>query len=38
VSGLVSAHLSTFKRIPVVNALLFAADLVDLVERKAAEL
>lgn len=38
VSGLVSAHLSTFKRVPVVNALLFAADLVDLVERKAAEL
>jgi molybdopterin-guanine dinucleotide biosynthesis protein B len=38
VSGLVSAHLSTFKRIPVVNALLFAADLVDLVERKAAKL
>lgn len=38
VSGLVSAHLSTFKGVPVVNALLFAADLVDLVERKAAEL
>jgi len=38
VSGLVSAHLSTWKGVPVVNALLFAADLVDLIQGKAAEL
>ena len=38
VSGLVSAHRATFKGLPVVNALLSAGDLVDLVERKAAEL
>lgn len=38
VSGLVAAHLSTFKGVPVMNALLYAADLVDLVERNAAEL
>jgi molybdopterin-guanine dinucleotide biosynthesis adapter protein len=38
VSGVVSAHLSTYKGVPVINALLNAAGLVDLVERKSLKL
>ena len=38
ISGLVSAHLSSYKGVPVINALLNAPDLVDLVERKSLKL
>ncbi len=38
ISGLVSEHLSNYKGVPVINALLNAPDLVDLVERKSLEL
>ncbi|MGA2885363.1 MAG: molybdopterin-guanine dinucleotide biosynthesis protein B [Halobacteriota archaeon] len=38
ISGLVSAHLSTYKGVPVINALLNASALVDLVERKSLKL
>jgi molybdopterin-guanine dinucleotide biosynthesis protein B len=35
ISGLVSAHLTSYKGVPVINALLNAPALVDLVERKS---
>ena len=38
ISGLVSEHLSNYKGVPVINALLNAPALVDLVERKSLEL
>ena len=38
ISGLVSEHLSNYKGVPVINALLNAPDLVDLVEHKSLEL
>jgi hypothetical protein len=34
----VSEHLANYKGVPVINALLNAPDLVDLVERKSLEL
>jgi hypothetical protein len=34
----VSTHLSNYKGVPVINALLDAPDLVDLVERKSLKL
>jgi len=38
ISGVVSAHLTVYKEIPVINALLNVADLVDLVELKSLRL
>jgi molybdopterin-guanine dinucleotide biosynthesis protein B len=38
ISGLVSAHLSNYKGVPVINALLNASALVDLVERKSLKM
>ncbi len=38
ISGLVSTYLSNYKGVPVINALLNAPDLVDLVERKSLKL
>ncbi len=38
ISGVVSAHLTVYKGIPVINALLNVAELVDLVERKSLKL
>jgi molybdopterin-guanine dinucleotide biosynthesis protein B len=38
ISGAVSAQLSVYKGIPVINALLNAAELVDLVERRSLKL
>lgn len=38
ISGLVSAQLSVYKGIPVINALLNVAELVDLVEQRGLKL
>jgi molybdopterin-guanine dinucleotide biosynthesis adapter protein len=38
ISGVVSAQLSVYKGIPVINALLNVAELVDLVERRSLKL
>ena len=38
ISGVVSAQLTVYKGIPVINALLNVAELVDLVERKSLKL
>ena len=38
ISGLVSAHLSSYRGVPLINSLLNAPDLVDLVERKSLKL
>jgi len=38
ISGVVSAQLSAYKGIPVINALLNVAELVDLVERRSLKL
>jgi molybdopterin-guanine dinucleotide biosynthesis adapter protein len=38
ISGVVSAHLTVYNEIPVINALLNVADLVDLVEHKSLKL
>jgi len=38
ISGVVSAQLTVYKGIPVINALINVAELVDLVERKSLKL
>jgi hypothetical protein len=38
ISGVVSAQLAVFKGIPVINALLNVAELVDLIERKSLKI